>query len=153
MSSSAVLLWQLNHNYVNRLARARSYFDLLEPLLDKYRAKVQDSLLSAMPVIHARLTFLSAEHRGWCYAFFYESPESKRMVQTPGAVRRALTNFVIMCDRHKESLNEMIALFADLPRPDPSVTRIPGGDLWDLMLSALHDLVDFSNDLNARDSA
>ena len=153
MSPSAERLWQLNRDYVTRLARAHSNFDLLEQLLLQRRVPLHEPLLGALQLTHARLAFLSEEHRGWCYAYFYESSESKRMVQTTGAVRRALLNFGIMCQRHNDSLNEVIALLADVPRPDPTVTRVTGGDLWVLMQDALVELVDFTNELIARDSA
>ncbi len=151
MSSSAELLWQLNRNYVTRLARAHSNFDLLERLLLQRRVPLREPLLSVLQLTHARLAFLSEEHRGWCYAYFYELSESKRMVQTGSAVRRALLNFGMMCQRHNANLNEVIDLFADLPRPDPTVTRVAAGDLWELMQVALVELVDFSNQLAASD--
>ncbi len=75
------------------------------------------------------------------------------MVQTTGAVRRALLNFGSMCERHNANLNEVIDLLADAPRPDPTVTRVTGGDLWELMQVALVELVDFSNQVIASNSA
>ncbi len=153
MSPSAEFLWQLNHNYVTRLARAHSNFDLLERLLLQRRVSLREPLLSVLQLTHARLAFLSEEHRGWCYDYFYESSESKRMVQTGSAVRRALANFGSMCERQNASLNEVIALLAGSPRPDPAATRVTGGDLWELMQVALVELVDFSNQLTASSSA
>lgn len=153
MSPSAELLWQLNRNYVTRLARAHSNFDLLERLLLQRRVSLRDPLLSVLQLTHTRLAFLSEEHRGWCYTYFYESADSKRMVQAGSAVRRALVNFGLMCERNNASLNELIALLADSPRPDPTVTRVTGGDLWELMQVALVELVAFSNELTASNSA
>ncbi len=153
MSPSAELLWQLNRNYVTRLARAHSNFDLLERLLLQRRVSLREPLLSILQLTHAQLAFLSEEHHGWCYTYFYESAESKRMVQTGSAVRHALVNFGLMCERHNASLNNVIAQLAASPRPDPAATRVAGGDLWELMQVALVELVTFSNELTAGTSA
>ncbi len=74
MFASAEFLWRLNREYVNRLARARNYLDLLEQLVLQRRVPMREPLLPVLQLMHAQLDSLSEEHRGWCYAYFYELP-------------------------------------------------------------------------------
>ncbi len=143
---SAEFLWRLNQEYINRLARARSYLDLLEQMLVGSAADDTDVFLT-LQNMRVYLDDLSEEHRLWCYREFYESPQSKRVVQTARAVRRALASFGQMRERHRLDLGELAAQLDGLPRPAPDVTHVPTGDLWDMVLLALADLADFSPSL------
>jgi hypothetical protein len=146
MFASAEFLWRVNQEYVNRLARARNYLDLLEQLMvERGSPEMQRRLLPTLQSTRAHLDSLSEEHRGWCYTYFYESPESKRIVHSPSAVRRALSNFRQMRERQEASFHDVAALLYDLPRPAAYVTRVPNGDLWEMMLRALRDLVRFNS--------
>src|SRR5579871_3569873 len=134
MLASAEALWRSNQEYVNRLLRARNYLDLLEQLvLERGSAQEQDDLLPALQYTGAQLNSLSEEHRGWCYTDFYESPDTKRIVQTPNAVRRAAASFGTMRERHHAYLSDLEALLDDLPRPPADITRVPHGDLWNMV--------------------
>ncbi len=149
MLASAETLWRSNQEYVNRLLRARNYLDLLEQLvIERGSAREQDELLPALQYTGAHLNSLSEEHRGWCYAYFYDSPDTKRIVQTPGALRRAVSSFGHMYERHHAYFYDLEALLDDLPRPPVQVTRVPNGDLWEMVQIALHDLVDFNDQLS-----
>ena len=88
-----------------------------------------------------------------CTSIFTSSSDSKRIVQKPRAVQTALTHFGHMCNQQRAALDRVLTLFYDLPRPDTYITRVPAGDLWELMQFALNQLVDFSNDLNIADLA
>ena len=96
MLASAEFLWRVNQDYVNRLAKARNYLDLLEQLvLERSELETQDRLLPTLQFTRTHLTDLSAEQHNWCYRYFYNSPVTKRIVQTPNAVQSALTSFGI----------------------------------------------------------
>jgi hypothetical protein len=154
MFASAETLWRLNQDYVNRLAKARNYLDLLEQLvLERGGLAAQNQLLPTLQLTRVRLTELSDEQYRWCYTYFYESPDTKRIVQNPNAVRKALHSFGAMCERHRHDFGNLVALLQSLPRPTPDVTHVPNGDLWEMVGYALHDLVDFSNDLNIAELA
>lgn len=145
MNPSAELLWRLNREYVNRLGRARSFFDLLEQLVLERGAVDQTPVKSALQASREVFARIAEDHRAWCYNFFYESPETKRMVQSQAAIDRALSHFSDMNHWHQRDFNELAALFRDQSRPDPDVTRVPQGDLWEMMQHAFKDLLDFSN--------
>ena len=149
MLASAEFLWRVNQDYVNRLAKARNYLNLLEQLvLERSEIEAQDQLLPTLQFTRARLTDLSAEQHNWCYADFYELPATKRIVQSPNAVHHALTSFGAMCEQHRDTFGDLASLLTSLPRPKTAVTRVPNGDLWEMVRFALNDLIDFSNDLN-----
>ncbi|MCC6802211.1 MAG: hypothetical protein IT319_04935 [Anaerolineae bacterium] len=147
MFASAEFLWRINQEYVNRLARARNYLDLLEQLvLERGGDELSHRFLPTLRFTRMNLASLSEEHRDWCYTYFYETPDSKRMVHAPSAVRRALSNFRLMRERQAHAFHDVAALLVKLPRPAPSITRVPNGDLWDMLQRALRDLVDFASD-------
>lgn len=154
MLASAEFLWRINQEYVNRLAKARNYLDLLEQLvLERSETETQDQLVPTLQFTRAHLKNLSEEQRGWRYAYFYESPDTKRVVQTSNAVQRALSSFGDMFERHRHYFSDLAALLYNLPRPAPYITHVPNGDLWEMVRFALNDLVDFSNDLNVTELA
>ncbi len=151
MPASTDFLWRLNQEYVNRLTKVRNYLDLLGQLVLERGGAPQ--LLSILEFTQTQLDQLSGEHRRWLHAYFYESADSKRIVQKPRAVQAALTHFGHLCDQQRAALDEVLTLFYDVPRPDAYITTVPNGDLWELMQLALNQLVDFSNDLNITDLA
>lgn len=145
MNPSAEMLWRLNREYVNRLGRACSYFDLLAQLVLERDADENAPVQALLLETHERLTRLADDHRAWCYGYFYESAETKRMVQSAADVSRALTSFADMHYWHRRDFSALVALFEAHPRPRADFTRVTQGDLWELMRRALHDLLDFSN--------
>jgi hypothetical protein len=146
MFASSEFLWRVNQEYVNRLARARNYLDLLEQLMvERGTDDMRRRFLPTLRFTRLNLESLSEEHRDWCYTYFYESPESKRMVHAPSAVRRALSNFRLMRERQAAPFHDAAALLYELPRPAPHVTRVPNGDLWEMLQRALRDLVRFNS--------
>lgn len=142
MFASAEFLWRVNQEYVNRLTRARNYLDLLEQLLvERGSPEVQRRLLPTLQYTAVHLDSVSDEHRDWCYTYFYESPDSKRIVHSPSAVRRALSNFQQMRERQEQAFRDAADQLRRLPRPAPYITRVPNGDLWEMMQHSLRDLV------------
>lgn len=151
MPASTDFLWRLNQEYVNRLTKARNYLDLLGQLVLERGGSPQ--LLSILEFTQSQLDQLSGEHRRWLYSYFYESSDSKRIVQKPRAVQTALTHFGHMYVQQRAALDQILTRFYDLPRPETYITCVPNGDLWELMQCALNELVDFSDDLNIPDLA
>jgi hypothetical protein len=147
MLTTVEFLWRLNQQYVNRLTRARSYLDLLEQMLVGRGAEDTEVFLT-LQTMRAQLDNLGEEQRGWCYTYFYESPETKRVVHTRRAIRLALANFEQMRERHSLDLSDLVAQLARLPRPAASMTHVPNGDLWDRLLLALADLTNFNRELD-----
>ena len=148
MFSSVEFLWRLNREYVNRVVKARNYLGLLEYLiLKRGAAETQAQVLMTLQFARAHLTQLTDEHRGWCYAYFYESAETKRMVQTPEAVHDALVSFRRMREQHQDYLHELHGKIVALPRPESNVTHVPNGDLWEMVRAALHDLIELDRSL------
>lgn len=146
MFASAEFLWRVNQEYVNRLARARNYLDLLEQLMmERGSDEMRGRFVPTLRFTRLHLESLSEEHRDWCYTYFYESPESKRVVHTPSTVRRALSNFRLMRERQASVFYDIAALLYELPRPAPHVTHVPNGDLWEMLQRALRDLVRFNS--------
>jgi hypothetical protein len=146
MLTSAEFLWRLNRDYVTRLARARTYLDLLEPMLLGGGADENEAFFTLQNV-RAYLDSLGEEQREWCYTYFYQSPTNKRIVHSPRAITRALVSFEQMRARHHANLSYLTTRLDELPRPAADLTRVPTGDLWDRALAALLDLADFSPEL------
>ena len=147
MPTPAHLLWWLSHEYGQRLARASSYAALLEELLvERTDPARQTALVRALEEARQVLAALHDEFRGWRYAYFYDSPHSRRMVSRPVEIERAIAHFRAMRDRSLSDLAAMHACFSALPRPADAVTLVPNGDLWALFDAALLDLSDFDHD-------
>lgn len=147
MPSPAELLWWYSHEYGQRLAKAGTYFELLEQLfVERDASESRDAMVAALTDSRAYLNSLREDFRGWRYAFLYETPDSKRMVQTERAILRALGSFQRMRARHVENLTELGRYYFSLPRPDVQVTLVPTGDMWELMREALLALIDFDRD-------
>jgi hypothetical protein len=143
MTESADLLWHVNNEYRRRLSKARKYLELLDQLLLVRRGSDETLVLETLRYAQAQVGALGEEHRGWRYAFFYETPEQKRMVQNERAVLRALAHFNRMSGRHRQQISEIQYALATIQRPNSDFTLIPGGDLWEMMQFALNDLADF----------
>ena len=91
--TSADVLWRLNNEYRKRLSQAQTYLDLLEQLL---MVQAADQTAQTIQVLdHARheLVILNEEHRDWRYHFYYDSIETRRMVQDNRSVNQALSRF------------------------------------------------------------
>lgn len=141
MHSTAEFLWRLNRNYVNRLLRARNTLGLLEHVLrTRANADVQETLLPTVQDARNALSRLSEAHRDWCYTYFYESAETKRMVQTAQGVRRALAHFEAMRRAYGDLFAALDARLSTLPPPPADLTTLPHGDLWDMAQYSLHAL-------------
>ncbi len=143
MTASGDLLWNLNNEYRHRLSRARKYIDLLEQLLLARHGDAETMVLETLRYAQAQIGALGEEHRGWRYAYFYETAEQKRMVQNERDVMRALAHFNRMSSRHRQLLNEIQYALETVQRPNRGFTIIPGGDLWEMMQYALGDMAEF----------
>ncbi len=141
--ASADLLWNLNNEYRHRLSKARKYLDLLEQLLLARHGDTETLVLETLRYAQAQVSALGEEHRGWRYAYFYETAEQKRMVQSERDIMRALAHFNRMSSRHRQMLYEIQYALAAVQRPNRGFTLVPGGDLWEMMQYALNDMADF----------
>ncbi len=145
MDTYADVLWRLNNEYRKRLAQAQTYLELLGNLIavncGEKAAETLDKLSHAQTQVRA----LVDEHRDWRYSFYYESPETKRMVHDDRAIHQALARFSRMRSRHEQRLFDLYNLLFQVPRPDPRVTRVPTGDLWSMTEFALNDLIVFND--------
>ncbi len=139
------VLWRLNNEYRKRLSQAQTYLDLLEQLLliqaDDHSVQVFKVLQQA----HQELVVLTEEHRDWRHHFYYDSLETRRMVQDSRAVNKALARFSRMRSQHERRLFELYNILTQLPRPDTRMTRVPNGDLWVMTQYALNDLIIFGD--------
>lgn len=149
MISPADVLWRFNNEYQKRLKQAANTLNLLEQLvLVQGREGDQHTLVTLHQVLEQVRT-LKQEHRDWRYRYYYESLESKRMVQADSAINTALANFVQMRARHEPQLQNLKALLDHLQRPERQITAVATGDLWDMAACAIHHLSDFRDDLSA----
>ncbi len=155
MIDSADALWQLNTEYTQRLARARSSLELVGRLLAQHvgePASYDDpdvsaavkQLFAVLDYCNDRLNLITNEHRDWRYRYFYESPDSRRVVQEDAAIRQALIRFSKMRTHHERMLRELAMLIDAVPRPNPTITRVPNADMWEMMRAAIAQLLDFS---------
>jgi hypothetical protein len=144
MSTPAERLWWMNNEYRKRLGKLKNYLDLLDQLL---RARGLDvgTLPDGLRTVQDYIATLTEEQRRWRYAYYYESGESKRMVQQDREILRALAYFNLMRAHHQQGLLELAVYLETLPRPEGDVTRIAGGDLWAMMEGAVADLCEFMN--------
>lgn len=152
MSAHADMLWWFSHEYGQCLAKASSYLELLEQLLlERGSEATQAELLNPLHEAWTYLGALREDFRTWRYGYFYETADSKRMVQGERAIQTAIGTFQQMRGRHLEYLVALGDYFNQLPRPSSSVTLVPTGDLWDLLGEALVSLIDFDRDVRASD--
>ena len=143
MTTSASLLWQINHQYRQRLSKVRKYLDLLEQLMLARHGETETPVLETLRYARSQVGALGEEHRGWRYAYFYETAEQKRMVHDERDVLRALAHFNRMSNRHRRQLSEVQYALATIERPSSDFTLVPGGDLWVMMEYALGDVAEF----------
>ncbi len=145
MSNPADVLWRVNNEYRKRLSQVVMYLNLLEQLVLMQNGDEQLRTLAALRYVLEELQALDEEHRVWRHQFFYESVETRRMVQSEDAIQRALTRFSRMRSQHERRLADLEALMVHVQRPDPQITRVPNGDLWNMTEYALHNLSGFSD--------
>jgi hypothetical protein len=67
------------------------------------------------------------------------------MVQEDKAVNQALARFSRMHSQHEAQLYNLYNLLNESVRPDPLLTRVPTGDLWEMTGYALNDLITFGD--------
>ncbi len=148
MSTSADVLWRLNNEYRKRLAMAQTYLDLLEQLVLMQNGERQTHTLAALGYARQCVEAMTEAHRQWRQTYYYESAESKRMVQTERAVNHALARFTQMRTQQEHYLHDLYATVNNIPCPDPKLTRVPNGDLWTLTQMAVSHLVGFEDYLS-----
>jgi hypothetical protein len=146
-------LWRVNSEYLKRLSQAQKYMLLLEQLyMQVYESgDGQESTLYALQAFNyllQQIDYVSQEHRSWRYTYYYQSSDNKRMVQMPRSVGKALAKFDRMLASHQAYLREMQGILYELPRPNPDLTRVPSGDLWEMALYAVDDLASFADSLH-----
>jgi hypothetical protein len=139
------VLWRLNNEYRKRLSQAQTYLDLLEQLLLIQSSEDSFQLLEALQQARHELVILTEEHRDWRHHFYYDSLETRRMVQDNRAVNKALARFSRMRSQHETRLYTIYNVLTQLPRPDSRMTRVPNGDLWNMTQYALNDLIVFGD--------
>jgi hypothetical protein len=141
------VLWWLSHEYGQRLSKAGNYIELLASLVADRVASTDDAaLLAGLQEAHGYLETVRDEFRGWRYAFLYETPDSRRIVQAERAVQEAIDSFQRMRGRQLEFLTALNGYFVGMPSPDPRITTVPTGDMWGLLLESLDGLVTFDQD-------
>lgn len=145
MQSASESLWRINQDYGQRLTRAQHYLDLLASQVEE-RIAPDTAVLRVIVYVRDRLAQLRDEHRVWRYTYFYETPDSKRIVQSNDAIRRAYTSFSTMSARHDIDVHQIVTVFYETPRPDSHLTDTANGDLWHLAGEALRDLMNFNTD-------
>jgi hypothetical protein len=141
----ADVLWRLNNEYRKRLSQAQTYLDLLEQLLMVQDDDRSFEVIEALQQARHELVRLTEEHRNWRHHFYYDSTETRRMVQDDRAVNQALARFSRMRSQHERRLYELYNNLSQLPRPDVRMTRVPNGDLWVMTQYALNDLIIFGD--------
>lgn len=143
MTTASDLLWRVNNEYQKRLKQTRTYLGLLEQLM-----LIQHQDGTSLAMLRGALDqvdVLLEEHRTWRHDYYYESADTKRMVQSHGAINQALAHFSRMRTRHERELQQLNTLLIRLQRPDPKLTRVPNGDLWVMAEFAVQDLSRFSD--------
>lgn len=138
MTTPSDLLWRINNEYQKRLKQTKTYLSLLEQLVIAQGG--DGRTLAALHDALNQIERLNDEHRDWRYRYYYESLDTRRMVQSVNAVHQALAHFSRMHARHQRALGHIQSLLIHLQRPDPTITRVPTGDLWQMTEHALIDL-------------
>lgn len=143
MATPAHRLWHANNEYRRRLSQAQMLVGLLEQLLEARSQTPATPALSTLLYVQAEVERLIQEHRVWRHTCYYESPDSKRMVQDERAILQALARFNRMRAQHNHRLRDLYGLLEAAPRPEAALTRVPGGDLWAMAQDAIADLLAF----------
>ncbi len=144
-SSPNTLLWRINQEYVRRLASARTYLGLLLELMATRGSGLDADLPPLLRYTDDCLSRLHDEHRHWRYTYYYESPETKRAVQTERGLQRAMAQFALMRTRHDRLLRELTVLYDAVPHPPPDATSVVNANLWGLFRAALNELLQFDS--------
>ncbi|MBZ0291700.1 MAG: hypothetical protein K8L99_03950 [Anaerolineae bacterium] len=148
MSAPANALWRVNNEYSKRLTQVKVYLQLLTEQMIDLKAGSDDAHARTSAALHYALEQIDQminEHKEWRYAYYYESLETKRMVQSLNAVNYALGRFLRMRTQHEQRLKDIHALIEHLQRPDPLLTRVPNGDLWTMTQFAIDHLNQFAD--------
>jgi len=145
MSTPAEILWRVNNEYRKRLNQAMTYIGLLEQIILTQNSPDEQRTLATLRYIREQITMLLDEHRSWRNRYYFESTETKRMVEDDMAIHRALARFNRMRSQHEQRLHDLLDLLNLIQRPDPLLTRIPNGDLWNMTEYALGHLTDFGS--------
>ncbi len=147
MTSSTDRLWRSNNEYRKRLEHAKIYLNLLEQLVLMQRQ--DEHVLATLQQALTQVEQMIAEHRQWRYQYYYASTDSQRMVQSHSAINQALATFARLRRRHDQQLQNIRTLLHHLQRPNPVITKVPTGDLWQLSQFALQDLCGFDDYLQS----
>lgn len=153
MDAQADLLWRINNEYRKRLSQAHTLIDLLEQMLRNSDSQNQEQVLDTLNYVRGEVDTLIEQHRDWRYRYYYESPETKRMVQNERAVLQALARFNRLRVQQEAHLTDLYTILYDVPRPDPSMTRVPKGDLWVMTQYAIYDLLGFGDSFQTAQQA
>ena len=145
MSHDVDLLWRVNHEYRNRLSQVMVYVDLLDQMLFTQRQSNVGEMQAILRHVLDEVAYMKEEHRRWRYQFYYESAETKKMVRSDTAINQALARFSRMRSQHERRLAELQMQLFMLQRPDPSLTQVPTGDLWQLTQYAIQQLGQFED--------
>lgn len=148
MAVATHILWSVNNEYRKRLSQAQTLLNLLEQVLLMQRDARQEHTLAALAYVREQIDIMTEEHRRWRHQFYYESLDTRRMVQDSRAIDHALSRFSRMRTAQERQLQDIYSLVYDLPRPDPGVTAVPNGDLWTMTQYALQDLLTFDHFLS-----
>jgi hypothetical protein len=143
MQTGGDLLWRVNNEYRKRLAQAQTFLDLLEQMV--LAGSSSQQYQHAIHYVREQIENMVEEHRGWRHDFYYESPETKRMVHQNREINHALSRFSRMHSQHEARLQDLFAILNDSSRPHPDITRVPSGDLWEMAQFALYDLIEFND--------
>ncbi len=145
MSAPAEKLWRVNSEYQKRLAQVTTYLNLLEQMIGTQPIADQERTLAALRYALDQVEGMMDEHRTWRYTYYYESLETRRMVQSINAINRALGRFTRMRIQHDRRLDDLYNLFQHVKPPDPTITRVPNGDLWTMTQFAMNNLNSFDD--------
>lgn len=145
MPAAADLLWRLNNEYRRRISQASTCLNLLEQLVMLQEADDQLRTLAALRYAADQIELMEEEARRWRHRYYYETLETRRMVQADDAVHHALDRFSRMRADHERRMDDLIRLFDHVQRPSPDITAVPTGDLWVMTTYALDDLRGFEN--------
>ncbi|MBI5671548.1 MAG: hypothetical protein HZC41_26450 [Chloroflexi bacterium] len=148
MAVANQVLWNINNEYRKRLSQAQTLLNLLEQLLLMQGDARQEHTLAALAYVREQIDLMNEEHRRWRHQFYYESLDTRRMVQDSRAIDRALARFSRMRTDQERRLQDICNLVYDLPRPDTHLTTVPTGDLWTMTQYALRDLLTFDHYLS-----
>ena len=129
MANLSEALWDINNEYRKRLSLLMGHMRLLEQII-KIKSGSEPGLRAAIRRVRATLEEIDADHHDWRHTYFYREPEDgrkRRMVVDPDAVQLALRTFSGMLSEHLNHFDTIAQTMADLPRPDPSLTRVIKG--------------------------